>query len=271
MLNPVQWNKKTKILFGGMLLAIVAAGLFLIAGPSANSEAASLAEELDSVEEGVQEQLHRLGWMAPSNASAELKHFERWIRKARARCSVLPMPADTKLGVRRRVARTVEELERLDSLVEQWNGQWAAVSDEERAETLTRIQVAGVSERTRWPLAGVYRDYAGPLKMPPFRVVGRGIVVGIFWPVIGLRNAVFDRSTSGPLLQRLLIPIRDQDFQSAPLLFGMVCSVMGAGYAFCWLGMRSNQAWASYAGPIYFLYLIFFAVLVLLIRLGTLL
>ena len=96
-----------------------------------------------------------------------------------------------------------------------------------------------------------------------------GIEFGTMWPIgIYARTAKVvkgeggtSRLDAGDMMHYIFLPYRLSSFTMLRLA-GIALVTTALGYLLCWLGMKSGLGWLSYAGLIYFLYLLVLAVFI---------
>lgn len=154
-------------------------------------------------------------------------------------------------------------------LVVQEGGPWD-MPLEERRKLVRREMLA---EQEKWP-----EPPPPPLKIVLSDGIGKfsdGAVVGISWPWESGRRAFFawtvENARTAPASWKLryaFFPWRLGNFSFAWILgFGALAAA--TGYFLCWFGMKSNSAFLSFFGLVYFLYMVVFVVCLMFLVAGV--
>ncbi len=236
-------------------------------------ERRTLTEALDEVEGKAQEVLVSLTRVPAREASWALWKARRDLERQHRRLQRVAASwgeAEKDPAVQARYRRTERELLRNIRLLEAARDAVQSAGKEQLTEAWTGLVVEILIARTHWPIAGVVR--VQPRTLSP-REVGRDIVQGMqlaaFWPYHAVRN-LFRPGLPFGVLRSMFFPYRDASIFFAGHIVGIGLAGVGVGYGLCWLGMRHNKASLSYAGLLYFVYLIVFSVSMINLHWGIL-
>lgn len=157
----------------------------------------------------------------------------------------------------------VQEMHRLGAAAERWRRELEGISPMQRAEFWQMSLKAQVeAEQKKWPNRTHQKgatEWLGDMG----KELWYGVKHGTLWPIgIYERTAELvkggrgiDNLEVGDRLRYILFPYRLSTFTMLRLL-GIVLVTSALGYLLCWLGLKSRFGWLSYAGLIYFLYLL---------------
>ena len=163
----------------------------------------------------------------------------------------------------------VQAMHRLGAAAERWRIELERVSPVQRNEIWQKsLKVQVESEQKKWPNR-THRKATGEWFGDFGKELWYGIKHGVMWPVGIYRRTVeiarggrtIDRLDVGDRLRYVVFPYR---LSSLGLLRlgGITLATSLLGYFFCWLGLKSRLGWLSYAGLVYFLYLLVIAIFI---------
>ncbi len=163
----------------------------------------------------------------------------------------------------------VQAMHRLGGIAERWRHEMEGIGPMQRNDYWQMNLKAQVeAEQKKWPnrmhqksLSEWMGDYG--------RDFWYGIEFGTMWPIgIYARTAKVvkgeggtSRLDAGDMMHYIFLPYRLSSFTMLRLA-GIALVTTALGYLLCWLGMKSGLGWLSYAGLIYFLYLLVLAVFI---------
>lgn len=157
----------------------------------------------------------------------------------------------------------VQAMHRLGDLAERWRKELEGVSPMQRNELWQKGLKARVeAEQKKWPNR-THKKGASEWARDLWKEFWFGLKHGVAWPV-GVYQRTYDLARGGASLDRLeigdrlryiLFPYRLSSFTMLRLA-GIALATSGLGYMMCWLGLKSRFGWLSYAGLVYFLYLL---------------
>ena len=163
----------------------------------------------------------------------------------------------------------VQSMHSLGVVAELWRRELEGVSPMQRNELWQRRLKAQVeAEQKKWPNITHQKGAAEWLQD-----VGKefwfGVRLGFEWPVHLYERTVevakggcgIDRLDVGDRLRYILFPYRLSVF-TVLRLTGIALTTSALGYLLCWLGLKSRFGWLSYAGLVYFLYLLNIAIFI---------
>ena len=163
----------------------------------------------------------------------------------------------------------VQAMHRLGLAAERWRWNLEGISPMQRNELWQKgIKAQVEAEQKKWPNRTHERGVAEWLAD-----LGKefwfGMKHAFVWPVGIYKRTVelvkggpsIDKLSVGSRLQYILFPYRLSTFTMLRLT-GIVLTTSGLGYLLCWLGLKSRFGWLSYAGILYFLYLLMLAVFI---------
>lgn len=163
----------------------------------------------------------------------------------------------------------VQAMIRLGETAGRWHAELEAVSPMQRNEVWQKglkAQVEG--EQKKWPNR-MHKKGAGEWMNDFVKEFWFGVKYGFVWPAgIYRRTAELvksDRSLDdlgvGDRLRYILFPYRLSAFTMLRFM-GIVLSMTALGYMMCWVGLKSRLGWLSYAGLVYFVYLLVIALFI---------
>jgi hypothetical protein len=236
-------------------------------------ERRSLVEELDFTEQETQRVLVWLTRTPPRDAVTDLRRGQKELQRQQRRLerSAAAWGVDSLEPLTRvRYERTRQELGRVLSLLETSRDVMRATPAEKRTDQWVQQIVQILVARADWPISGVVRMPARRLSP---RDVGRDFLMGMqlggIWPYYAGRNVFRADLPFGPL-RRAFFPYRNSSAFYPGHLVGIAVVGMAVGYGLCWLGMVYNRASLSYAGLLYFVYLIIFTIAMVSVHWGIL-
>jgi len=164
----------------------------------------------------------------------------------------------------------VQAMRKLGEKAEQWRKELEVVSPMQRSECwLKGIKQQVEAEQKKWPNR-THTMGASEWAKELLKEFHYGVRHGFGWPVGIYQRLVelikgeraLDMLEPGDRLRYILFPYKVSSFTILRLA-GIVIVVSGSGYLLCWLGLKSGLGWLSYAGLIYFLYLLNIALFIL--------
>ena len=235
------------------ILAAIAGCFFMMGSSGVKTDVAKMRDEvgetltmmtLDGASEAVAKHIPRL-----------IDTTARWDRKF----------AERREGFRGMDAEInkVQEMHRLGAAAERWRKDLEGISPMQRGELWQKSVKAQVeAEQKKWPNRTHKKgasEWAGDMG----KEFWYGVKHGALWPIgIYARTAELvkggrgiDNLEVGDRLRYILFPYRISNFTMLRLL-GIVFVTSFLGYALCWLGLKTRFGWLSYAGLLYFLYLL---------------
>ena len=157
----------------------------------------------------------------------------------------------------------VQAMHRLGRVAERWRRELDGVSPMLRNKLWQESLKSQVeAEQKKWPNI-THQKGASEWLVDLWKEFWFGIRHGFTWPggvyertveLIRVGN-VIDRLGIGDCLRYILFPYRVSTFTMLRLA-GITLTTSGLGYLLCWIGLRSRFGWLSYAGLVYFFYLL---------------
>ena len=163
----------------------------------------------------------------------------------------------------------VQAMHRLGLTAEDWRRELEGVSPMQRNELWQKTlksQIEG--EQKKWPNI-THEKGASEWLLDFSKEIWLGARHGMEWPV-GIYKRVselvrggrgIDNLDVGDRIRYILFPYRLSSFTMLRLL-GITLAISALGYLMCYLGLKSRFGWLSYAGLIYFFYLINVAIFI---------
>ena len=157
----------------------------------------------------------------------------------------------------------VQDMLRLGTTAERWHRDLEGVAPTQRNELWQKNLKAQVeAEQKKWPNR-THKRGVEEWVVDLWKEFWFGMKHGLMWPVgVYTRTAELvkggqgiDSLEIGDRLRYILFPYRLSSFTMLRLGgITLVTSVLG--YLMCWIGLKSRFGWLSYAGLLYFLYLL---------------
>jgi hypothetical protein len=250
------------IVIGANLVALVAAiagCLFMAGSQGVQADVARMRDE-------VGETLTMMSMGGASEAVARhipklLDVTARWERKFVAK-------RESFRGLDAEIDR-VQSMTRLGRTAERWRRELEGISPMQRNEFWQKSIKAQVdAEQKKWPNI-THQKNASEWMVDLWNECWFGIKHGFTWPVgiyqrtveVAKGKGSIGRLGIGDRFHYIIFPYRLSAF-SALRLTGIALATSAVGYLMCWLGLKSRFGWASYAGLIYFLYLLAIALFI---------
>ena len=241
------------------LIATIAGCLFMIRTQGVQSDVAKMRDEVGET----------LTMMSLGGASEAVARYLPALISTTARW-------DNKFATKRESFRGmdveinhVQAMHRLGGVAERWRKDLEGISPMQRNELWQKSIKAQIEgEQKKWPNITHQKGVAEWL-MDLWKEFWFGMKQGLVWPCgIYARTAelvrgggAFDKLGIGGRLRYILFPYRLSSFTMLRL-GGITLVASGLGYLFCWLGLKSRFGALSYAGLLYFLYLLMIAVFI---------
>jgi len=157
----------------------------------------------------------------------------------------------------------VQAMHRLGIAAERWRKDLEGISPMQRNEFWQKGMKQQIeAEQKKWPNR-THEKGADEWLADIGKEFWFGIKHGVLWP-IGIYERTAELAKGGPGLDRLeigdrlryiLFPYRLSGFTMLRLS-GIALVTSALGYLLCWGGLKSRLGWLSYAGLLYFLYLL---------------
>lgn len=233
--------------------------IVLFAGCMLLIQTPSIEQSLDKVESETGRQVIELCGMSASsglNAISRL-HLEvgAWLGKFEDRGDFTKRDHEID---------RVQNLQRLNRVLESWEVKLASVPPAEREVCWEGLKSAVVEEAKRWAGSPIF-DKSWNGRNHVDAMLG-GIQIGSIWPVGIVKRTFFCargmRGTStlsfSNVLRYVFYPYHRWSF-SVMHVIGFGLATLLVGYGLCWLGSRFNIASLSYLGILYFVHMAVFA------------
>ena len=241
------------------LIASIAGCLFMIRAQGVRTDVALMRDEVGET----------LTMMSLGGASeAVSRHIPRligttarWDRKFAAR-------SESFRGLDREIDQ-VQSMHRLGAAAERWRRELEGVSPMQRNEYWQKNLKAQVeAEQKKWPNR-THEKGASEWLLDRWKDFWFGMKHAFVWPVgIYERTAELirggrgvERLSVGDRLRYIVFPYRLSAF-SMLRLAGIAIVTSTLGYLMCWVGMKTRFGFLSYAGLLYFLYLLMIAIFI---------
>ena len=242
------------------LIAAIAGCLFMMGSSGVKSDVAKMRDEVGEA----------LTMMSLGGANeAVAKHIPRLIDTTGR--------WDRKFATRREAFRGldveinhVQEMLHLGATAERWRKDLEGIAPTLRNDIWQKSLKAQVeAEQKKWPNR-THKKGADEWLVDLWKEFWFGLKHGLLWPIgIYERTAELvkggsgiDRLEVGDCLRYILFPYRLSMFTMLRLA-GITVVTSLLGYLMCWIGLKSRFGWFSYAGLLYFLYLMNIALFIL--------
>jgi hypothetical protein len=256
-----------RVRFAFLILILLVVGLLLLTiwWPS---QSLPLMSYLDEVEEEVKTGLIKLTRTscekAPRRLHSYLALLDSQMGSLKARYDATSKTLITK-NERERFIQTAMELGRLRQKTRAW---LEIMSSEREYEVWEEIVLEVLHERTRWPIAGVVHPPSQFSMQTIWLDFRQGVFAGIAWPIQATSRTIGTKPRQYGVLRRIFFPYSRYSAMRAGLIAGFGLAALATGYALCWLGGHLQYNILGYLGLLYFLYLLIFAVCLLVAGLG---
>lgn len=157
----------------------------------------------------------------------------------------------------------VQTMHRLGGAAERWRKDLEGISPMQRNELWQKSIKAQIeAEQKKWPNR-THEKGVSEWMLDLWKEFWFGVKHGAVWP-FGVYERIaelvkgggaVDRIGVGDRLRYIFFPYRLSSFTMLRLM-GITIVTSAFGYLLCWLGLKSRFGWLSYAGLVYFLYLL---------------
>ena len=241
------------------LIAAMAGCLFMMRTQGVQSEVARMRDEV-----GMSLTMMSLG----GASEAVARHLPglidttgRWNRKFAKRSEAF-RGMDAEIN-------QVQAMYRLGETAERWRKELEGVSPMHRNELWQKSVKAQIeAEQKKWPNR-VHKKGASEWMKDMWKEFWFGIQYGCMWPKgvyartveLAKGGRALDGLEVGDCLRYILFPYRLSAFTMLRFM-GIVLAMSALGYLMCWIGLKSRFGWLSYAGLLYFVYLLVIALFI---------
>ena len=164
----------------------------------------------------------------------------------------------------------VQEMVSLKAKSELWRKELESVSPTARSELWKRSVKAQIEvEQKKWPNR-MQKKSRMEWCSDYLKEFYYGVKYALTWPV-GIVGRTVEIMKGGGAIERLdvldrlryiFFPYNASSFAMLRL-GGIVLTLTGLGYLMCWIGLKSRFGWFSYAGLLYFFYLLIIAIFII--------
>ncbi len=170
----------------------------------------------------------------------------------------------------KRLGHSQERLAALRKRIGDWRQRLNASERSQREVVWTEICVEALTERLQWSPGAIPAEPRVIQVRALWQTFQAGISTGALWPARAVYNSVRHPGSDFGIVRRMLFPFAGRHVLRGMHIAGFVLAVFIMGYGFCWLGSRFDLATLSYCGLSYFVYMVIYAVCLVLLRVNVL-